>query len=161
MSRELSPKLTATFSDPGRCAQHVPRRFSPRPAYASKITHVELRLRQWILRWRGQNQRLTLSKLRKMKPLLSAPIAAEADAQAHRASAGCALRRAACGTRMKLQLMLTVPPLEHLLDTGRVKSSGSGLWLEFGVATGQSIQMIARYGPVKQSGWSDKDRDWL
>ena len=44
------------------------------------------------------------------------------------------------------QLMLTVPPLEHLLDTGRVKSSGSGLWLEFGVATGQSIQMIARYG---------------
>ena len=44
------------------------------------------------------------------------------------------------------QLMLTVPPLEHLLDTGRVKSSGSGLWLEFGVATGQSIQMIAQYG---------------
>ena len=44
------------------------------------------------------------------------------------------------------QLMLTVPPLEHVLDTGRVKSSGSGLWLEFGVATGQSIQMIARYG---------------
>ena len=34
------------------------------------------------------------------------------------------------------QLMLTVPPLEHLLDTGRVKSSGSGLWLECGVATG-------------------------
>ena len=44
------------------------------------------------------------------------------------------------------QLMLTVPPLEHLLDTGRVKSSGSGLWLEFGAAIGQSIQMIARYG---------------
>ena len=49
---------------------------------------------KWILRWRGQNQRLTLSKLRKMKPLLSAPIAAEADAQAHRASAGLCL--AAC-----------------------------------------------------------------
>ena len=194
MSRELSPKLTATLSDPGRCAQHAPRRSSPRPAYASKITHVELRLRQWILRWRGQNQRLTLSKLRKMKPLLSAPIAAEADAQAHRASAGLCL--AACclwhtdeAAELALaqvsalraeteelyfrfletllsdlsvpQLMLTVPPLEHLLDTGRVKSSGSGLWLEFGVATGQSIQMIARYGPVKQSGWSDKDRDWL
>ena len=44
------------------------------------------------------------------------------------------------------QLMLTVPPLEHLFDTGRVKSSGSGLWLEFGAATGQSIQMIAGYG---------------
>ena len=30
------------------------------------------------------------------------------------------------------QLMLTVLPLEHLLDTGRVKSSGSGLWLSSG-----------------------------
>ena len=144
---------------------------------------------KWILRWRGQNQRLTLSKLRKMKPLLSAPIAAEADAQAHRASAGLCL--AACclwhtdeaaelapaqlsalraeteayvakvDLQFELyfrfletllsdlsvpQLMLTVPPLEHLLDTGRVKSSGSGLWLEFAVASGQSIQMIACYG---------------
>ena len=185
MSRELSPKLTATFSDPDRCAQHAPRRFSPRPAYASKITHVELpppasEAFKWILRWRGQNQRLALSKLRKMKPLLSAPIAAEADAQAHRASAGLCL--AACClwhtdeaaelapaqvsalraeteawvAKLDLQgdlhqfelyfrfletllsdlsvpqLMLTVLPLENLLDTGRVKSSGSGLWLSSG-----------------------------
>ena len=58
------------------------------------------------------------------------------------------------------QLMLTVPPLEHVLDTGRVKSSGSGLWLEFRVATGQNIRMIARW-PAKQPGLSDRDRDWL